>query len=1057
MCSQFRSLGTYPKGKMRLKISRFGLILVGIAGFCFHAPAQSAARITGVVRSKAGEAIAGARVKATGQSRSERLEATSGADGAFALPELPADTYEIAVSAPRFSEYAVVVEVGVGQVRTVELKLNTLAESTVIAVSKDVTADLSSASLSVNVTPQEVSSMPLNGRSYSILMLLAPGAANLSDGGFDKLSFSGQSTSHSRYSFDGIDAGSVIDPSPGWFPVVGTQFRLQTSIETIQEFRVDTALQPAEHGMGAGGQVNVVSRSGSGQLHGSLYENFRHSDLAARDFFAIGDGRLRMNQYGVTAGGPIPGLMGKNRAFFFGAFERLGESSMVSGVGPVPTPTLMMISNPATARILATLPVGYSADPTLLIVLATRSGMSRLGEWNGSGRVDLNLNDTNKLALRYVKARQWLDTLDQTTVTPRYMLAHAAPDNAMASWNSSRGTVFNELKFGLNRAPTGLGYTTPFGWMSDFAALPGTQLPTWAFGGVGKQAGGDFGRVADYGSRSYSAIETLSWIGGRHTVKAGVELRAVRVPLSTLGGTVYSFSAPGFIADLGATVSYIGDLKAEAQQGLYGGFLQDEWRLRDDLSVNLGIRYEFYSAVNAAGGPSRVFNIGSLGFLPGGSSPYQPTRMGMEPRVGLAWAPKALHSRTTLRLGGAVLDSPGQLRDFLGPIQNAAPRFSAVGLSFPADMSAVAAAGLTVQTPMGIDAGSHFAERVYQWGVSLQQVLPAQFTAQAAYVGSGSRDLITRRWGNLVTSMTPYGQLLRQSPAFGEIPYVAGGGSGDYQALQFQLNRRFAADLVVGAQFSWSHNLTDTQSEGAILQNPACLQCDKGPADFDVRRAASIDAVYHVPLGRGSRHWNAGFAGAALAGWSAGALFSVRSGVPVNVTMARTDMSFMTAAGEIVAPGTPGAFPVPDTPSGGGTYAAFRPSVAPGVNPYLNSRLIVFNPAAFTVPQLGSYGNLGRNALVGPGFAQLDGEVSRTFHCGERAELQFRADIYNAPNHANFAQPTAMLVNVSPFVQPGEAFGSSQSANFGDISSTVGRNLGLGTSRQIQLGLRLSF
>ena len=1033
------------------------MTIVALASLSTPAPAQTAARVTGVVKSSAGQAVAGAKIKAVGQNRSQELEATSAEDGAFALPELAADTYQISASAPRFTDCAVVVEVGVGQERAIELKLNTLAESTVIAVSKDVSADLSSASLSVNVTPQEVSAMPLNGRSYSILTLLAPGAVNLSDGGFDKLSFGGQPTSHNRYSFDGIDAGSVIDPSPGWFPVVGTQFRLQTSIETIQEFRVDTALEPAEYGMGAGGHVNVVSRSGSGQVHGSIYENFRHSDLAARDFFATGDGRLRMNQYGATAGGPIPGLPGKDRAFFFAAFERLGESSMVSGQGPVPTDTLMAIANPATAQILATLPVAPTPSPGTLIVLGERSGMSRLGEWNGSARLDFNLDDRNKLALRYVKAKQWLDTLDQTTVTPRFMLANAAPDNAMASWNGSFGTVFNELKIGLNRAPTGLTYATPSGWMSDFAALPGAQLSTWAFGGVGKQAGGDYGRAAGYGSRSYSAIDTVSWIGGRHNVKAGVEARAVRVPLSTLGGTVYSFSTQGFIADLGATVSYIGDLHSEAQQNLYGGFVQDEWRIRDDLSVNAGIRYEFYTAVNAPGGQARVFDMHSLSFLPSGSSPYRPSGMGLAPRVGLAWAPKALRARTILRLGGAVFDSPGQLRDFLGPIQNAAPRFSADDLSFPADMNAAAAAGLTVQTPIGIDTSSRFAERVYQWGLSVQQVLPAQFTAQAAYLGSAGRDLLTRRWGNLVTGMTPYGELLRQNPAFGEIPYIAGGGSAGYQALQLQLNRRFAEDLLVGAQFSWSHNLTDTQSEGTALQNPACLQCEKGPADFDVRRAASVNAIYHVPLGRGSRHWNRGVAGAALAGWSAGALFSVRTGVPVNVTLTRSDVSFVDATGQVVAAGTPGAFPVLDTPAGGGTYGAFRPGVVAGVNPYLDSRLSVFNPAAFTVPQLGSYGNLGRDALTGPGFSQLDGQATRAFHFGERTELQFRADIYNALNHANFAPPTGMLVNVSPFIQPGAAFTAAQSANFGVISSTVGRNLGLGTSRQIQLGLRVSF
>jgi hypothetical protein len=358
---------------------------------------------------------------------------------------------------------------------------------------------------------------------------------------------------------------------------------------------------------------------------------------------------------------------------------------------------------------------------------------------------------------------------------------------------------------------------------------------------------------------------------------------------------------------------------------------------------------------------------------------------------------------------------------------------------------------------MGIDASSRFAERVYQWGLSVQRVLPAQFTAQAAYVGSAGRDFLTRRWGNRIAGITPYGVALRQNSAFGEIPYIAGGGSANYHALQFQVNRRFTEDFLVGAQYGWSHNLGDTQPDGTTLQNPACLRREKGPAEFDVRQAATLNGFYHVPLGRGSRHWNRGIAGAALAGWSAGALFSVRSGVPVNVTLTRTDISFVSAAGQVVSPGTPGALPVLDTPAGGGTYGTLRPSVAAGENPYLANRPLVFNPAAFTAPQFGSYGNLGRDALAGPGFSQLDGQATRTFHCGERAEVQFRADIYNALNRANFAAPTDTLVNSSPFTQPGQAFSMSQSADFGVISSTVGRNLGLGTSRQIQLGLRVSF
>jgi hypothetical protein len=378
-------------------------------------------------------------------------------------------------------------------------------------------------------------------------------------------------------------------------------------------------------------------------------------------------------------------------------------------------------------------------------------------------------------------------------------------------------------------------------------------------------------------------------------------------------------------------------------------------------------------------------------------------------------------------------------------------------MSFPADLESARAAGRTLESPFGIQADARFPERVYQWGFSVQQVLPGRFTAQAGYLGSASRGMVTNRWGNLVTAMSPYGQLTRQNPAYGELLFTAGGGSANYHALQLQANRRFTQDFVLGAQYSWSHNMTDVPGDNATVQTPNCLRCEKGPADFDIRHTAAINAHYHVPLGRGARRWNTGALGRLAAGWSLGAMFSARAGMPVDVRVQRADIALVNGAGQTIPLGAAGGRPVQETPEGGGSYASLRPSVSPGVNPYLDGRLRVYNPAAFTLPALGTYGNLGRNALLGPGFSQLDFQLTRTFRFRERGALEARLDFYNLLNHPNFAQPTAKLVNVDPLTQPGEAFSDSQSENFGVISSTVGRNLGLGTSRQIQAGLRLSF
>ena len=373
--------------------------------------------------------------------------------------------------------------------------------------------------------------------------------------------------------------------------------------------------------------------------------------------------------------------------------------------------------------------------PGQLIAPLRRSGMSRLNEWNASGRLDFTLHERHKVALRYVKARQTLDTLDMTTITPRNMQAHAGPVNAMASWDGVFGRLFQEFKVGLNRAPIGLLYTTPYGWLNDIGLLPGAQFADWMFGAVGRQAGGAWGRASDYRSRSFSMIDNLSWTKGAHNLKAGFEARDVLVPINLTGGSLYNFTTQGFIVNLGGTVAYAGDVHSGAEQRLFAGFLQDEWKARRNLTVNVGLRYEYYTPLHSSDGQARVFDMGSLSYLPAGSDFYRARTMGLAPRLGIAWAPRALRSRTILRWGGAVHYGPGQLRDLAGPVQNATTRFLASGMSFPADTAAARAAGKTLDNPVGIDATAKFPERVVQWGFSAQQVLPGRFTAQAGYLG----------------------------------------------------------------------------------------------------------------------------------------------------------------------------------------------------------------------------------------------------------------------------------------------------------------------------------
>ena len=1057
----------------------FRIALLAVSALCMTTLAQTNGQFVGAVTDATGAAIPGATVTAVSKRQGDKRVVTTNEQGSYVLPQLLPDTYEVRASSTGFEDSSQTVDLGVGQSRTLDLTLSVTGQATVIEVRENAGAaiDTSSARLGSNVTAREVEALPVNGRTYSLLALSAPGATNTTDGAFDKIRFNGKATEQNQYRYDGIDASAVFDAAPGWLTVSGSQFRLQNSVETIQEFRVDSGLYPAEYGTGTGGQINLVSKSGANSFHGALFEYVRNDAFDARNFFDTNEkSKLRMNQFGANVGGPII----KDKLFFFGSFEALRQRAGLNVIETVPSAAARARAVPEIQPLLAAFPQGIQSTQNPDIDLAQRSAVSRLDETYFNGRIDWNISPTQRLYVRYMKDIGDLDAPDNT-VTPRRIQATNKPDNAVVVLNSTIGSrSVNEAKIGLNRAPTSLAVSAGVPGLdgiglniSGSIVQPGVNggAPSGVAspGGVTRQSSAGNGRGSNYRGKTYSFIDNFSLISGNHQIKAGGEVRIIRVPLNQLGGLTYSYAnLNNFLSNTGAAVAYIGDLGVHVgEQEFYIGYLQDEWRIRPNLTINFGLRYEYYSANRERDDRARLFDAGTVSLLdPKQNDFYTADTKAFGPRFGMTWAPNRLNGRTVIRMGGGLYYGPGQYEDLIQPIESDVNRFTLANQKYPVDLSALTSGVLPPQTPRGYDvSGYRVPEKNIQFGASIQQLLPSELVAQIGYTGSLGRNLFQRSITNLITGVNPAtGAVQRQNAAFGEIDYKTSGGRDSYNALQLSLSRRFSQGVALGAQYSWAHSLGTSQgsNEATTVQDPFCFECERGDGPADIRHYFYLHGIYELPWGRGHKFLNSGALASVLGGWELGGVLNMRTGLPVNVFLVRPDVVNVDASGRITsASGTPaaGSQAVINTPGGGSTRATRRPSLIAGVDPYIRdgNSLQWLNPAAFTTPAPGEYGNLARNSLRGPSFQQLDANLTKRFAFTEQQSLQIRADFFNILNNTNFSAPPATLPQALPSVQPGQPFSAQTAPGFGVITSTVGRTVGLGTSRQIQLGVRYQF
>jgi hypothetical protein len=1086
--------------------------VVQVVVFAFFAAAQTdMARIAGTIVDTSGGVVAGAKVKVKNEATAVEREATASEQGTFFLPNLSPNLYTISVTSAGFSDAIYQgVRLQVGQERSLNVVLQPASVATEINVSGGelVTVDTSSASLGVNVGERDVANLPLNGRQLSQLYLLTPGAVTSGGGTYDNIRFSGRANQQNIIRQDGIEATSIIDASPGNLNgESSSSFRLQSSLENVQEFRVESNSYPAEYGTGTGGQISIIGKSGSNQFHGALFEYFRNNRMDARNFFDAAKSPLRLNQFGGSIGGPIK----KEKLFFFAAIESLRQRAGLNFVETVPSVAARARAVSSIQPLLAAYPIGNtpSANPDLDI--ATLNASTRVDENYGSVRLDYRMNERHSFYGRYYRDQG--ESFLPIGVTGNGQSYTAVPQNAVINhqWIVSP-SIINEFKVGLNSYKTRSSGFAPSAGGVDVASISvnftgSVALP--GIGGQGSSAGAAVlggliransafnGRGQPYTNYSVPMVESLSIIRGNHNLKIGGEFRPIRIYTDRQGGTTYTFSnLNDLLANRPGSITYSGDLSTPspfnggqtgerlAKQNYYIGYVQDEWKIRPNITMNYGLRYEYFGVMREERNLAVVFDTVNGVIKPSNTPFYESSKANFGPRLAFTWAPEKFGNKTVFRVGSGIYYGPGQGEDLIQPIES--DRISTTlpsGTAFPINVPALIA-GYDINSPTlrfqprAYAPGYRVPERVLSYTASVQQTLPGSAILTVAYVGSQGRNLFLRSITNKITGVstnpnTGAAIITREfGDRFAEIDYKTSGGRDNYNSLQTTLNRRFSRGLTFGLQHTWAHSIGTSagSNEARTAANPYDFNADYGNNNFDVRHSMNLTGLYELPAGRGQRWLREGLGSHVLGNWQLGGVWNYRTGLPIEVLITRPDVAYQVNGtnqilnAPLVTNGQVMTTAVINTLGGGASRNLRRPDVVAGVNPYATGgdKKQFLNPAAFAIPQPGTFGNLGRNALHGPSLAQVDLTLQKRFHVSERLNMEFRTEIYNIFNRANFANPSSTLANAlgssATQLQPGQPFTQSTAGGaFGTLNSTVERTVGLGTSRQIQLSLRLNF
>jgi hypothetical protein len=1056
-------------------------VICAVASGLLHAQTTSA-ELQGAIHDPSGAVIPNADISvenvATGIVRTTK----SNSAGIFNVPDLQPSEYAMTVSANGFATQRrtnIGLTVGAQQVLNITLTPSAVA-STIEVTAAAPGVELASASLAGVEDAKTTRELPLNGRDWTQLALLQPGvsairtqntlngsSSNRGSRGFgSEVSIGGGRPTQNNYFLDGISQNDYTNGVPG------SSTGLALGVDAIQEFSVLTNDYNATYGGTSGGVVNAVSRSGTNAVHGDAYEFLRNDKLDARNFFDGPKPPFRRNQFGAAVGGPIR----RDKTFFFVNYEGLQQALTGTSIATVPSAaaragnlsTGKITISPAIVPYLALWPLPngplLGAGDTGQYIFTAKSPAT---ENTGSVKVDHVVSQKDSLAFSWSTDSGQTQSPDglNSIFADNSLWRNTASINETHIFNPQ---VINVLRVGMNRVSAqGLATSpgnNPAATDPSLGILPGRDAPYLTVPGLTTYTGGLNGlATTNFWFTNFQFYDDLSMQKGKHSFKFGGEFIRYRYntqvasdpngeyDFATLNDFLTNQKLTTFYADVfysggQATPTGTGFPERGFRQNMAGVYFQDDYRLMPNLTLNLGLRYEVSSTPTEVNGLlSNVRDIYSTNLNVGQSLFHNPTLRNFEPRVGLAWDPFK-DGKTSVRAGFGMFDvlpliyEYSMIEGYSGPFSSLVTLINPPAGSFPNGGYKTILTLNPSNAPVREPSIEYNPPRNYvmQWNASVQRALTPNLTLLAAYAGSRGVHMFSvfNDADIVVPTYTPQGYLFpspvgsgtKLNPNFGSIRQLTWGDSSNYNSMQTRLQKRFSHGFQVQGSFTWqksidgySSSVFPTQFQNSTTTLFINRHLNRGPSDFNVGRVLVMDGLWELP-----KLTNSPAAMKVLAnGWEMGGIFIASDGMPF------TPLISGDAAGE----NSSGSYDVPNRVSGGNCTHLTNTG-----NP---SQYINLACYSFPVPA-NLLGNAGRNSIIGPGLAELDFSVKRSFplhFISEAAHLQFRAEMFNLLNRVNFEPP---LPNNKLYNTKGALL-----ATAGVITSTAT------TSRQIQLALRL--
>ena len=1026
---------------LRIGIISVALGLLAVEAFAGIGLQSATATMSGTALDEKGARIEGVLVTIRNSATGFRRQTKTNSDGYFVIALLPPDRYTVTAQRQGFSSLEIedlVINVNDQRVLRIELKVGQVSESITVDGSQLVKSE--SASVSTLIDRQFVEQLPLNGRSFSTLIELTPGVVltKADYGNQGQFSVNGQRSNANYFMVDGVGAnigigGGILLNQTGAgtvpaFSALGGTNNL-VSIDGLQEFSIQTSTYAPEFGRTPGAQVSVVTRSGTNEFHGSLFNFFRNEALDATNWFANRLGLkkppLRQNDFGGIVGGPIF----KNRTFFFLSYEGLRLRQPLVSVLPVPTTITRESAAPQVRPFLDAFPVanGPELEEGFAEFVSGYADPSNVDAT--SIRLDQIINDKVTLFGRYNDVpseiiQRSLANLDKSVFHTQTL--------TVGLTQLLTPSVSNDFRFNFSRARAGL-----YSSLDDFggAVPPPNSLLFPSFASP-KDAGFSLvlvnslyfvGKNSDNYQRQINIVDNLSLVIGRHQVRLGIDYRR----LFSISDTVPYMQIAGF--DLDGITTATGSISVRSNSGRlfpllqnFSAYAQDTWRATSRLTLTYGVRWEINTPPTERKGNDALTVLGldnppSLTLAPLGTPLWETTYNNFAPRVGIAYLWSRQRGWETVLRGGIGLFydlGTGNSGNAINSLAHTAVK-NFPDTPFPLDPAQATPPTFRLTPPYTLFFVSdpHLQlPRTYQWNVSVEQGLGMYQTISMSYVGAIGRRLLRQEL------------LANANPSFGAVRVTRNSATSDYHSLQLQFIRRLSNGLQAVGSYTWSHSI-DIASSDFSLKVPVTRidpNIDRGSSDFDVRHSFTAAITYALPVNTDNN-----IARQMLRDWSADAIYRARSSTPV------TPVFFQRLFG---------------------VAASKRPNLVPGVPIYLNDAAVAggrrINRAAFVAPPPNQQGTLGRNSLRGFTASQLDFSLRRQFKLTERYKLQFRADFFNIFNHPNFGDFDSLF----------------ESPTFGESTQMLGQSLGsggieagfsplyqIGGPRSIQLALKLGF